>query len=62
MPNSKEELLTSLRTSYSTGRAASYHKLKKFFGEDPPRVETMESFLDSLGTEYSSLLPVSRHG
>lgn len=41
---------------HSKGSAASFKKLSRFFGEDPPRVETLESFLEDLG--YMHLLPV----
>ena len=46
----------SFLTAYSKGSAASYKKLSRFFGEDPPRVENLESLLDELG--YTHLLPV----
>lgn len=46
----------SLLTAYSEGSAASYKKLSRFFGEDPPRVENLKSLLDELG--YTHLLPV----
>ena len=38
------------------GSALSFKKLSKFFGEEPPRVEDMETFLEGLG--YSHLYPV----
>lgn len=42
--------------AYSKGSAASYKKLSRFFGEEPPRVENLESLLDELG--YMEYLPV----
>lgn len=42
--------------AYSKGSAASYKKLSRFFGEEPPRVENLESLLDELG--YMDYLPV----
>lgn len=41
------------------GSALSFKKLSKFFGEEPPRVEDMETFLEGLG--YSHLYPVRAH-
>ena len=42
--------------AYSRGSVASYKKLSRFFGEQPPRVENLESLLDELG--YTDYLPV----
>lgn len=42
--------------SYCKGSATSYKKLSKFFGEDPPRLENIESLLAQLG--YTDYLPV----
>ena len=38
------------------GSASSFKKLSKFFGEEPPRIEDIETFLEGLG--YSHLCPV----
>ena len=46
----------TVMTAYSIGSASSYKKLSRFFGEAPPRVEDLESFLEELG--YLHLLPV----
>ena len=40
------------------GPTTSFNKLSRFFGEDPPRLEDMETFLEGLG--YSHLYPVSK--
>lgn len=53
VPNNDNTLLGP----YSKGSAASFKKLSRFFGEDPPRVEDLRSLLESLG--YTHLLPVS---
>jgi len=42
--------------AYSKGSTASYKKLSRFFGEEPPRVESLETLLDELG--YVEYLPV----
>jgi hypothetical protein len=42
--------------AYSKGSAASYKKLSRFFGEEPPCVENLESLLEELG--YMEYLPV----
>lgn len=47
---------SSIQGPYMRGSASSFKKLSKFFGEEPPRVEDIETFLEGLG--YSHLYPV----
>ena len=42
---------------YARGSLTSFKKLSKFFGEDPPRLEDMQSFLEALG--YADLIQAS---
>ena len=47
---------SNIHGPYMRGSASSFKKLSKFFGEEPPRVEDIETFLEGLG--YSHLYPV----
>ena len=47
---------SNIHGPYMKGSTSSFKKLSKFFGEEPPRVEDIETFLEGLG--YSHLYPV----
>jgi hypothetical protein len=46
---------SNIHGPYMRGSASSFKKLSKFFGEEPPRVEDIKTFLEGLG--YSHLYP-----
>ena len=47
---------TTSRGPFLQGSVSSFRKLSNFFGEEPPRLEDLESFLERLG--YSHLTQV----
>lgn len=54
--NTMDSPVTSSHGPFLQGSVSSFRKLSNFFGEEPPRLEDLESFLERLG--YSHLTQV----
>ena len=54
--NTMDSPATTSRGPFLQGSVSSFRKLSNFFGEEPPRLEDLESFLERLG--YSHLTQV----
>lgn len=54
--NTMDPPATTSRGPFLQGSVSSFRKLSNFFGEEPPRLEDLESFLERLG--YSHLTQV----